>query len=156
MAVGLLEVNLVSAKGLGDTDLFTRMDPYVVIQYKGQEKKSSVAREQGSNPEWNEKFTFRAEYPGSGEQYKITLKIMDKDTFTSDDYIGQATIYVKDLLAQGVQNGTAELHPLKYSVVRADNTYRGEIKVGLTFTPRVEQDYGGQTFGGWKHSAAHQ
>ncbi|TQD85158.1 hypothetical protein C1H46_029246 [Malus baccata] len=112
------------------------MDPYVVIQYKGQEKKSSVAREQGSNPEWNEKFTFRAEYPGSGEQYKITLKIMDKDTFTSDDYIGQATIYVKDLLAQGVQNGTAELHPLKYSVVRADNTYRGEIKVGLTFTPR--------------------
>ncbi|RXI08943.1 hypothetical protein DVH24_023087 [Malus domestica] len=136
MAVGLLEVNLVSAKGLGETHLFSRMDPYVVIEYKGQERKSSVAREQGSSPEWNEKFTFRAEYPGSGGEYKITLKIMDQDTFTSDDFIGQATIYVKELLAQGVQNGTAEQHPLYYSVVRANNTYHGEIKVGLTFTPQ--------------------
>ncbi|XP_021813767.1 elicitor-responsive protein 1 [Prunus avium] len=88
------------------------MDPYVLIQYKGQERKSSVAREQGSSPVWNERFTFRAEYPGSGEQYKVTLKIMDKDTFTADDYIGEATIYVKDLLALGVENGTAQLHPL--------------------------------------------
>ncbi|KAI5346428.1 PREDICTED: elicitor-responsive [Prunus dulcis] len=155
MAVGILEVMLVSAKGLGDTDLFSRMDPYVLIQYKGQERKSSVAREQGSSPVWNERFTFRAEYPGSGEQYKVTLKIMDKDTFTADDYIGEATIYVKDLLALGVENGTAQLHPLKYSVVRADGTYRGEIQVGLTFTPRAEQQHEGQEFGGWKHSDAY-
>ncbi|KAL6290963.1 hypothetical protein ACE6H2_008473 [Prunus campanulata] len=111
MAVGILEVMLVSAKGLGDTDLF----------------------KQGSSPVWNERFTFRAEYPGSGEQHKVTLKIMDKDTFTADDYIGEATY---DLLALGVENGTAQLHPLKYSVVRADRSYRGEIQVGLTFTPR--------------------
>ncbi|KAH0979723.1 hypothetical protein GBA52_006900 [Prunus armeniaca] len=155
MAVGILEVKLVSAKGLGDTDLLSRMDPYVLIHYKGQERKSGVARGQGSSPVWNERFTFRAEYPGSGEQYKVTLKIMDKDTFTADDYIGEASIYVKDLLALGVENGTAQLHPLKYSVVRADRTYRGEIQVGLTFTPRAEQQHEGQEFGGWKHSDAY-
>ncbi|CAL8125510.1 unnamed protein product [Prunus armeniaca] len=101
MAVGILEVKLVSAKGLGDTDLLSRMDPYVLIQYKGQERKSSVARGQGSSPVWNERFTFRAEYPGSGEQYKVTLKIMDKDTFTADDYIGEASyviIFLYDIL----------------------------------------------------------
>ena len=46
---------------------------------------------QGSNPKWNEKFTFRAEYPGSGSDYKLILKLMDKDTFSADDYLGQAT-----------------------------------------------------------------
>jgi hypothetical protein len=40
---------------------------------------------------WNERLIFRVEYPGSGEQYKLTLKIMDKDTFTSDDFVGEAT-----------------------------------------------------------------
>lgn len=50
--------------------------------------------EQGSSPVWNERFTFRAEYPGSGEQYKVTLKIMDKDTFTADDYIGEASYVI--------------------------------------------------------------
>lgn len=47
---------------------------------------------QGSNPVWNEKFTFRAEYPGGdSHQYKLILKFMDHDTFSSDDYLGQAT-----------------------------------------------------------------
>lgn len=46
---------------------------------------------QGGNPVWNERLIFRVEYPGSGEQYKLTLKIMDKDTFTADDTIGEAT-----------------------------------------------------------------
>nr|POE98763.1 isoform 2 of elicitor-responsive protein 1 [Quercus suber] len=45
-----------------------------------------------------------------------------------------ANIYVEDLMAVGVENGTAELHPRKYSVVRKDQSYCGEIQVGVTFT----------------------
>lgn len=45
----------------------------------------------GTSPSWNEKFTFKVEYPGSGDNYKIILKIMDKDTFSADDFHGQAT-----------------------------------------------------------------
>nr|POE98762.1 isoform 2 of elicitor-responsive protein 1 [Quercus suber] len=44
------------------------------------------------------------------------------------------SIYVEDLMAVGVENGTAELHPRKYSVVRKDQSYCGEIQVGVTFT----------------------
>lgn len=46
---------------------------------------------QGGSPVWNEKITFRVEYPGQGDQYKLILNIMDKDTFSADDFIGQAT-----------------------------------------------------------------
>ncbi|GLT43849.1 hypothetical protein SLA2020_177790 [Shorea laevis] len=152
MAVGLMEVFLANAKGLQDTDFLGGIDPYVLIQYKGQERKSSAAQDKGSNPTWNEKFTFRVEYPGSGSQYKLILKIMDKDTFSADDFIGQATIYVEDLLAQGSENGTAELHRTKYSVVNAENSYYGEIEVGVTFILKKEEE-AGQDIGGWRESS---
>ncbi|KAK3232148.1 hypothetical protein Dsin_004029 [Dipteronia sinensis] len=137
MAFGFMEVHLVSAKGLQDTDVLGNIDPYVVAQYKSQEHESSVARGKGGNPTWNEKFTFKVEYPGNRDQYKLILKIMDKDTFTSDDFLGQATIYVEELLALGMENGTAQIHPRKYRVIAADQSYRGEIQVGITVTRRV-------------------
>lgn len=147
-----MEVLLVKAKGLQQTDIFARMDPYVLLQYKRQECKSGVVHEGGSSPVWNEKFVFRVEYPGSGDNYKLTLKIMDKDVFSSDDFVGQAIIYVKDLLEEGVENGSAELRPRKYSVVRADNSYYGEIEVGITFS-RKEDEYNDDDIGGWKDSS---
>lgn len=151
MTIGFMEVLLVKAKGLQETDIFARMDPYVLLQYKRQEHKSSVVHEGGSSPVWNEKFVFRVEYPGSGDQYKLNLKIMDKDVFSSDDFVGQAVIYVKDLLAEGAENGSAELRPRKYSVVRADNSYCGELEVGITYT-RKENEYTDDDVGGWRDS----
>ncbi|XP_004142763.2 synaptotagmin-1 [Cucumis sativus] len=149
MAIGTLEVKLANAKGLRGADFLGRIDPYVLIQYKGQEHKSSVAKNEGGSPVWNEKFTFRAEYPGSGDNFKIILRIMDHDTFSADDFIGQASIYVKDLLALGVENGVSELWPQKYRVVGDDLNYNGEIQVGVTFTQKVTE-YDGEELGGWK------
>ena len=53
------------------------------------------------------------------------------------DQFSLLRIYVKDLLAQGVEDGAAEIHPRKYNVVRADKSYCGEIEVGITFTLKV-------------------
>ncbi|KAJ6892160.1 16 kDa phloem protein 1-like [Populus alba x Populus x berolinensis] len=163
MAVGILEVKLVKAKGLGNPDFFglscycssssTNMDPYVLVKYKSQERKSKVARGQGGRPVWNETLTFKVEYPGQGGDYKLILKIMDRDTFSADDSVGEATIYVKDLLALGVENGTAELQTQKYRVVNADKSYRGEIQVGVTFTLKAEEEDAGEDYGGWKQSS---
>lgn len=51
------------------------------------------------------------------------------------------SIFLEDLLALGVENGIAELHPSKYRVVRMDQSYCGEIQVGLTFNLRVFTDH---------------
>ncbi|ESW13865.1 hypothetical protein PHAVU_008G232800 [Phaseolus vulgaris] len=152
MAFGFMEVQLVKAKGLHETDVFAHMDPYVLLQYKGQERKSRVIHEGGRNPEWNEKFVFRVEYPGSGDQYKLNLVIMDKDVFSADDFVGQAAVYVKDLLAEGTEKGSAELRPHKYSVVRGDQSYCGEIEVGITFTLKEQEYDDDDDAGGWKQS----
>ncbi|CAM8962184.1 unnamed protein product [Rhodiola kirilowii] len=151
-AIGILEVQLVEAKGLDDTDFLGDMDPYVLIQYKSQERKSSVARGDGAKPAWNEEFSFRIEYPGADDQYKLTLKIMDKDTFSADDFVGEATIYLKDLFELGFENGCSEQHPTRYRVITTDNTYCGELQVGLKFTPKAQGITDREDYGGWAQS----
>ncbi|KAF3321974.1 hypothetical protein FCM35_KLT14190 [Carex littledalei] len=132
MGKGTLEVLLVDAKGLADTDFLAgKIDPYVTIQYRSQESKSSVKREGGRNPVWNETFKFMVNT--SDSQHKLVFKLMDHDTFSRDDYIGEATINVTDLVAIGMEKGYLEQHPSKHSVVLADKSYSGEIRVGLSF-----------------------
>ncbi|KAL0401347.1 UNVERIFIED_CONTAM: hypothetical protein Slati_4164600, partial [Sesamum latifolium] len=47
---------------------------------------------QGGSPVWNEKYKFSVEYKaGDDDQHKLLLKLMDRDNFTDDDYLGQAT-----------------------------------------------------------------
>ncbi|MCL7047033.1 hypothetical protein MKW94_022584 [Papaver nudicaule] len=111
MTRGVLEVLLVDACILKDTDLIGKMDPYVLIKF-------------GDQKLWNEKIKFDIrDYAGNTSddghhpQYKLSFKIMDKDTFSKDDFVGELTIYVDDLLAQGMVNGKADVPPCNYSIV---------------------------------------
>ncbi|KAK3038079.1 hypothetical protein RJ639_031633 [Escallonia herrerae] len=145
MAQGTLEVVLVSAKGLEDSDFFSGMDPYAILTCRTQEKKSSVASGHGSAPEWNETFLFSI----SGGVSELKIKIMDTDTFTQDDFVGEATVPLEPLFAEG------SIPPTSYNVVK-DQEFRGEIRVGLTFTEQRSSDRGfdaeEESFGGWKQS----
>ncbi|KAL1189556.1 16 kDa phloem protein 1 [Cardamine amara subsp. amara] len=152
MVVGILEVNLISGKGLKRSDFFGKIDPYVKIQYKGQTRKSSVAKDGGRNPTWNDKMKLRAEFPGSGADYKLLIKVMDHDTFSSDDHIGEATVHVKELLEMGVEKGKAELKPTKYNVVDSDLTFVGELFIGVSYSLLQDRRTDAEEFGGWKHS----
>ncbi|KAG2328917.1 hypothetical protein Bca4012_021467 [Brassica carinata] len=152
MAVGILEVDVISGKGLKRSEFFGKIDPYVEIHYKGQTRKSSVDKDGGRNPTWNDKLKWRAEFPGSGGDYKLIVKVMDHDTFSADDPIGEATIYVKELLEMGVEKGTAELRPTKYNVVDTDLSFVGEILLGVSYSVMQDRGMDGEEFGGWKHS----
>ncbi|WOH12387.1 hypothetical protein DCAR_0831890 [Daucus carota subsp. sativus] len=153
MATGVMEVTLVKARGLKNTDFILggKIDPYVVIRYKDEEQRSTVAKGKGSEPVWNEKFAFSVDYPGSDDEHKLLLHIMDKDTFSADDFLGRSTIYLNDIFELGVENGTAVVEPTIYSVVDSNQRYSGEIQVGITFTPKVQAEEV-EDFGGWKES----
>ncbi|XP_010533699.1 PREDICTED: C2 domain-containing protein At1g63220 [Tarenaya hassleriana] len=144
MPHGTLEVLLVNAKGLEDTDFLNNMDPYVVITCRTQDQKSSVASGQGSDPEWNETFMFTVT-EGTSE---LRMKILDKDTFTEDDFVGEATIPLEPVFIEG------KIAPIAYNVVKEEE-YKGEIWVGLSFTPEETRSLDfEESYGGWKHSEA--
>ncbi|KAA8522375.1 hypothetical protein F0562_013264 [Nyssa sinensis] len=146
MPRGTVEVLLVGAKGLENTDFLCNMDPYVIIICRTQEQKSSVASGKGTEPEWNENFVFTI----SDSVSELSIKIMDSDSGSEDDFVGQATIPLDPLFMEG------NLPPTSYNVVK-DEEYRGEIKVGLTFTHQggYDQESSGQeeSYGGWKESS---
>ncbi|KAI3689564.1 hypothetical protein L2E82_47525 [Cichorium intybus] len=148
MPTGKLQVLLVNAKGLHDTEFFNKMDPYVIITCRTQEQKSNVASGQGSSPEWNETFVFSV----SGDVPELVLKIKDSDVGTEDDFVGEAKIPLATLFVEG------SIPPTPYNVVINDE-FCGEIKVGLQFIPEEINEEGhhhhgeeGQ-FGGWKESS---
>ncbi|KAK1267238.1 Elicitor-responsive protein 3 [Acorus gramineus] len=145
MPQGTLEVLLVAAKGLENTDFLFNMDPYVILKCRTQEQRSSVASGKGTEPEWNESFVFTVSDGASD----LTLKIMDSDVGTDDDFVGEARIDLEPLFVEG------SLPPTVYNVVK-DQEYCGEIKVGLTFTPEecVERGYQREeNYGGWRESS---
>ncbi|KAM1230513.1 hypothetical protein ACFX2I_040653 [Malus domestica] len=128
------------------------MDPYVFLTVKTQEKQSTVASGQGSVPEWNETFLFTV----SDDVSELHLKIMEKDNFSADDFVGEATICLEPVFSEG------SLPPTAYNVVNKDKEFCGEIKIRLTFTPEPERSnyvpsgvYGEseKSYGGWKQSS---
>ncbi|KAK1668118.1 hypothetical protein QYE76_056277 [Lolium multiflorum] len=151
MGRGLLEVLLVDVKALAGNDFLGKLDPYVVVQYRSQERKSSTARDEGRDASWNEKFKFQINSTSANAQHKLIFRIMDHDNMSSDDFLGQATINVADLISIGMEKGRSEMIPAKYSVVTADNSYHGEIKVAVTFTAKKAEEDGEQV-GGWMDS----
>jgi hypothetical protein len=53
-----LTVTLQRAEGLKDHDLFTKQDPYAIITCGARKQRSRVHKSGGSNPVWNQTFTF--------------------------------------------------------------------------------------------------
>ncbi|XP_076917679.1 16 kDa phloem protein 2-like isoform X2 [Bidens hawaiensis] len=76
MPSGKLQVLLVSAKGLHDTDFFR----------------------QGSSPEWNETFVFSLT---GDEEQELVIKIKDSDVGSEDDTVGEAKIPLEPLFLAG-------------------------------------------------------
>ncbi|EYU38371.1 hypothetical protein ABFS82_05G100700 [Erythranthe guttata] len=146
MARGTLEVLLVGAKGLENTDFLSNMDPYAIITCRTQEHKSSVASGKGSDPEWNETFVFTV----SDDVPELLIKLLDSDGVSADDFVGEAKIPLEPLFLEG------SVPPMSYNVVK-DEEYCGEIKIGLKFTRerRCERGFGEEeeSYGGWKESS---
>ncbi|XP_059072847.1 elicitor-responsive protein 3 isoform X2 [Cryptomeria japonica] len=144
--LGNLEVLLVDAHGLHNTEFLSKMDPYVFLKYQTQEHKSKVASNEGSNPEWNETFVFKLSEGASD----LLIRILDKDRFSADDFLGEAIIPLKGVLTEG------SILPTPYNVVLMDKTYCGQIKVGLTFTPKAKcyvEEEEEEVEGGWKEGS---
>lgn len=76
----MLVIKITNARNLASSWSDT-IDPYVKMEYNGAKKESTV-KDDNENPDWNEEFT----YDLDPSQSKITLKLMDSDTFSDSEY----------------------------------------------------------------------
>ncbi|GER51268.1 calcium-dependent lipid-binding family protein [Striga asiatica] len=113
---------LVNVQGAHDVEGSRHNNPYVVIIFRGETKKSKVMMKKTRNPLWNEEFQFLLEEPPLQE--KIHIKVMSKRTSFSL-YSKESLGYVDINLADVVNNGRLNQ---KYHLIESKN---GVIHVEL-------------------------
>ena len=77
---GVLNLRIMDADLFRDTELVSKMDPYVIIRYGGRDLKTSTKDEAGKKPIWNEDFSI----PIRSINERMEIIVMDKD-ITKDD-----------------------------------------------------------------------
>ncbi|WCJ22790.1 Calcium-dependent lipid-binding (CaLB domain) family protein [Euphorbia peplus] len=130
---GILEVLIVNAKGIRHTNLIGTPSYFVVTQCGTKVYTSKVSSENDEVVRWNEKFKF--EFPLRDWKYLSHLKfrIMDLEFFSDGGFVGETRIYLGGIISEGIRKGILQVKPAPYNVVLDDDTYKGEIKIGLKF-----------------------
>ncbi|KAJ7009707.1 hypothetical protein NC653_000419 [Populus alba x Populus x berolinensis] len=91
--IGLIKVNVVKGTNLAVRDVLTS-DPYVIIGLGQQSVRTRVIKN-NLNPIWNE--SLMLSIPEQIPPLKVL--VYDKDTFSTDDFMGEAEIDIQPLVA---------------------------------------------------------
>ncbi|TNV83132.1 hypothetical protein FGO68_gene5962 [Halteria grandinella] len=83
---GVLTIRIVSGNLLRNTELFGKMDPFILINYKDQKYQTEAINEGGKNPVWNRTFEIPIENFHDDE---IKMTCFDEDVL-KDDNVGEA------------------------------------------------------------------
>ena len=85
---GDLEVQIIEARLIRDTEVFGKMDPYVLIETRMQRFRTQTMQDAGKEPTWpDEMCKIDVKYIGDD----MHLAVMDENV-GSDDIVGSATI----------------------------------------------------------------
>ncbi|XP_058078239.1 probable ADP-ribosylation factor GTPase-activating protein AGD11 isoform X2 [Magnolia sinica] len=117
--VGLIKVNVVRGTNLAVRDM-TTSDPYVIITMGNQSLKTHVVK-RSLNPVWNESLMLSIPEPVP----RLKLQVYDKDTFSTDDHMGEAEIDIQPLIsaAKAYENSTiTESMPIGTLLADEDST----------------------------------
>ncbi|PIA53735.1 hypothetical protein AQUCO_00900368v1 [Aquilegia coerulea] len=126
--IGLIKINVVRGTNLAIRDVMTS-DPYVILTLGNQTMKTKVIRS-SLNPVWNESLMLSIPEPIP----PLKVQVYDKDTFTTDDFMGDAEIDIQPLLtaAKAYENSTVTEHvQLGKWLATKDNTLVGDSVINM-------------------------
>ena len=120
---GTLIVKPLNAKLLIDEEMLGTMDPYVRVKVGNNVKSTNWDEGGGKNPTWKDSLPFENI---TAQDSLISLDVFDHDNVSSDDFLGNVTIDIKQILEKkSVKSG--------YDLIR-DGKVTGEIYVRFDFT----------------------
>jgi Ca2+-dependent lipid-binding protein len=84
--MSVIKVTCISAQLTHDTEMFSNMDPYVVVQCGSEKRKTRTHQEGGKRPQWNDSFSF-----ANPKSQQLKFVVWDEDNVT-DDLVGEGVI----------------------------------------------------------------
>lgn len=85
-------MKVVKADLLRDTETLGKMDPFVGVEYQGNEARTKVLTDAGRHPQWDETLTIIINSP----EDEITITCYDEDMMLND-IVGTVTLKAKSL-----------------------------------------------------------
>lgn len=94
--VGILDVSLLRAEEVMNTDLLGKSDCFVIlyVRKKLERIKRCTTKKNTLHPVWNEGFRIEVDDPWS---QRLTLQLMDEESLSRAEFIGRAIIPLNDL-----------------------------------------------------------
>lgn len=131
-----LDVTVISADGLKDVNLISKMDVYVVLSIADDpttKRKTHVDKDGGKSPKWNDhlKFNVDARNPNVPLVFRIR-----SDRPLGDKDIGVVTIPMKELLDHPTADGGGE-RVVEYQVRTPSGKSKGTLKFSYKFGDKV-------------------
>ncbi|CAN1344600.1 Probable ADP-ribosylation factor GTPase-activating protein AGD11, partial [Linum perenne] len=118
--IGLVKVNVVKGTNLAIRDMVTS-DPYVILALGNQSVRTRVIKN-NLNPVWNE--SLMLSIPDHIPPLKVV--VFDKDTFSTDDFMGEAEIDIQPLVSAARAYETSSINEsstqLGKSIASRDNS----------------------------------
>ncbi|KAC2176721.1 hypothetical protein FH972_027163 [Carpinus fangiana] len=98
----ILELTVFGCSNLKDTELFSRPDPYVCLEYASTKFRTRTCTDDDKNPIFQEKFVFTL-IEGLRE---INVSVWNSNSLSSDIFIGSAKVQLHKVLSQGHDDTT--------------------------------------------------
>ncbi|XP_047957626.1 elicitor-responsive protein 3 [Salvia hispanica] len=137
MKGAVLEVLLVSAEGIDRTHILGHPGYHVIVECGSQVFTSKRSSGNLGKFYWNEKLVFELPESELETLSHLKLRIVKEERFSDDDFVGETIIFIKGIIVEGNYRGLAEILPAPFNVVLEDDTYKGEMTVGMKFIPNV-------------------
>eukprot|EP01023_Acetabularia_acetabulum_P040325 TRINITY_DN3908_c0_g4_i3.p1 TRINITY_DN3908_c0_g4~~TRINITY_DN3908_c0_g4_i3.p1 ORF type:complete len:300 (-),score=48.08 TRINITY_DN3908_c0_g4_i3:354-1253(-) len=131
MPIGVLDITVLSARDLKETEYFGTQDPYFVLLCGQYKWKSKTDNDGGKKPTWNERNTFQLTDEGV---QSVRIDLYNKNSLSDDDYIAGATIP----LQQAFQTGKADM---RIPLTRKSGKSGGELAIIIHFTQQGGAPY---------------
>ena len=123
MPPGRLEVNVLDAIRLKDTQTFGKQDPYVKIFCGAHRERTKTHTDGGTKPRWNERFLLALR----GDETELEAEVWNENQMVSDNLISRCTIPLSEVFEKGVQDVQARVMDKK------GNATAGELVMVLRF-----------------------
>ncbi|CAM0908836.1 unnamed protein product [Alopecurus aequalis] len=130
----ILELRVTGCRRLRDTELFSRQDPYVIVEYATTKLRTRTCTDGGKNPSFDEKFHI----PLIEGLRELNVFVWNSNTINIDDFIGSCRVPLNRVLTSGHDDTS---WPLQTRHMRS----AGEVNLIMHFDVAAMNKMGGKT-----------
>ncbi|XP_051203148.1 C2 and GRAM domain-containing protein At1g03370-like [Lolium perenne] len=98
----ILELRVTGCRKLRDTEIFSRQDPYVIVEYANTKLRTRTCTDGGRNPSFDEKF----QIPLVDGLRELNVLVWNSNTINNDDFIGSCRVPLHKVLASGYDDAS--------------------------------------------------